>query len=250
MRIDNNTPLTPEVEATPVAPITPTGKKKRGRPSKKPTLLVGVPSIIHIMDVLDSSGSMNMWGENKYAVAKEGLVDKIKQLSKDSSGVTYTYTLLEFSNDTIWKYKSTVDATEAVSIVSKLRHQNGGTALNDAICDAIDYAILCAAPGVNTLINVLTDGGEGHSRRYRPDDVVKRIAKGKDHNITVTFVGTPEDVERAIKLYSVERSNTVTHDNTSRGVKMSSEMTTNATMRYAKNVVSGQSVADNFYSQS
>ena len=64
---------------------------------------------------------------------------------------------------------------------------------------------------------------------------------------TVTFVGTEEDVAFVQANLSIADSNTLVHDNSARGVKLSFESYMDNQTNYTKNVSKGIDVTTGFF---
>lgn len=209
---------------------------------KKPVVKVkvGVKPTIHVIDVLDSSGSMS---GGKIAAAIKGVNHGIETIKNDKADVNYTYTLCDFSDDLIFRY--------TLSALKDVNNFRGGTRGSTALYDAIGRSVELVQPSVKdtdkVLVNIYTDGEENASRRFRANDIASLIEELSKVGWTFTFIGTQRDVDFAQKNLKFDMSNTLVHDNTSRG--MASAFTTNSVSRaaYSSKVSAGEDVSKGFY---
>jgi len=215
--------------------------KKEVVPQNKPT--------IHNVFLLDRSGSMA--DDNKYSVAVEGLNMELSELKKDTNA-NYTQTIVEF--DTPGKDITHCLMTPLNNVPTfKGNGPRGMTALYDAIGNIIELLILSAPKDDKILLKIFTDGEENSSvSKYRHPSVLRELIKNaeKDHNFTVTFEGTKFDIDNIVRTVGISRSNTLSHDNTSAGIKMSVKSRIGATFTYSKAIIDGEDVTTNFYSKS
>jgi len=96
------------------------------------------------------------------------------------------------------------------------------------------------------LVKIFTDG-ENNWKRSLEANAIEAIKTLQQQGITVTFVGTKEDVSRIQRTFGIDESNTLVHDNTGKGVQEAFEKTRGATQAYTKNVVAGNDVSRGFY---
>ena len=199
------------------------------------------PSTIYNIHILDKSGSM---GGPKLDTAVEGIRDEVKELKKDSLNNSIKIGIVSFG-DRIENLK--------ISDLNNVQIPNtsilGLTALNDAIGITLTSLLSVIKDNEKAIVKVFTDGGENASRQFNSYKVTELINEAESKGVTVAFVGTKEDVERAKTLYSLREGNTLIHDNTAEGVKMSYRAMNVATTSYSKSVASGQSVTTGFFSK-
>lgn len=228
----------PLLKATPKDPAKGTPPSK---PVKKVKAVVSAARpVIHVVDILDASGSMS--GE-KYRAAVTGINMGVANLKKDTAPVDYTYTLCDFSNDIIFR-----QTTENLVNVGVFKGQTrGATALYDAIGDSVDAVKNVFKDGDKVLVNIYTDGQENSSRRFRAQGIASLIEELSKCGWTFTFIGTQYDVEYAQRNLKFDISNTLVHDNTGAGITGS--MVTNSVARsaYSAKVVAGEDVSKGFY---
>lgn len=201
---------------------------------------------IHIVHVLDRSGSMGSYGNSKLAVAIQGINSEIAELKKDDS-INYTFTYVAFDTTIKIPYYK-----RPLAVISRIQETSGNaTALNQAVGETLEKLLkdVKADPDSKVLVKIFTDGGENASSgKYRTSDSVKSIIKEvEDKGFTVTFVGVKEDVAIVINNYGVKASNSLVHDNTSKGVEASFSASTSATKSYASKVLNNEDVSEGFY---
>lgn len=211
-------------------------KITRKKESKKPT--------IHLIDVLDSSGSMGGYKKGtKFFNAIDGINNGVLEASQDKN-VNYTYTMCLFGGWNEIKFVNQQVSLDKVTPVKK--SFDGLTALNDALCKTILLAESFPKKD-KVLINVYTDGAENNSKVYSKKDVANLIEKNKKANIIITFIGTQNDTDFAIKNYKIEDSNTLVYDGSSEGIKMSMKTNSLARTAFSKKVVNNENVSTGFY---
>lgn len=198
---------------------------------------------IHIVHILDRSGSMDGYGSSsKIKSALQGINTEVTELQKDAN-VNYLFSLVDFGDNTINKtyWQRPVSEVGHINI-----RANGGTPLYQAIGETLE-----GFPQTHpVLVKVFTDGGENASRgKYNTAFAVKTLlASLKDKDFTVTFVGTESDVATIQRALDIAEGNTLVHDNTAEGVTRSFNKSMGATMTYASNVAQGNFTKTlNFY---
>jgi len=195
-------------------------------------------TVVNIV-VLDSSGSMK---GSKWHSGIELINTEFEEYKKQND-VNVVYSTVIFSDNVSIKQWREANPT-MLDVVKEF--QGNYTSLNDAIGITIQRA-LDENITDQVLIKIVTDGGENHSRSYRAGQVRDLILKAQDKGWTVTFAGTEEDVQTAQKLYGVDASNTVVHDNTGAGFEKMSAQTIGATRSMFKSYAAGQDVSKGFY---
>ncbi len=198
---------------------------------KKPT--------IHIVDIIDCSGSM-CGGKIKSAVV--GINNGIKELKVDKK-VNYSYTLCHFSgsSDIQFKYlNAKLDEIDYISFVDR-----GMTALYDAIGFTLTKVKKEILRNEKVLVNIYTDGGENGSQHYTAVKISEMIKELKD--FTVTFIGTNQDVKNVIQNLSIAESNTLTYDGSAKGLANSLSLNSIARSSFSKSVTKGADVSVGFY---
>ena len=187
---------------------------------------------LHKVVILDGSGSMQ---GDKYNNAELGVKQDYEACKKEFSD----YLLVEFSN-----YNTSVlyDFTKPL----KFKPSYGGTALYDTIVQVFT-TLLNTPEDEKVLVQIFTDGEDLHSMPQSKGQAKKLIEQFNSKGWTVTFVGTKEDVEDIQMNLSVDATNTLVHDNTAKGVKMSFETYTIATSTFTKNVAEGKETTRGFF---
>jgi len=196
--------------------------------------------VIHVVDVLDASGSMS--GE-KYRAAITGINLGVANLKKDTAPVDYTYTLCDFSDDIVFR-----QTTENLVNVDVFKGQTrGSTALYDAIGDSVALVKKVVKDGHKVLVNIYTDGQENSSRRFRAQNIASLIEELSKCGWTFTFIGTKFDVEYAQKNLKFDMSNTLVHDNTGEGMEKAFFVNSVSRSAYSSKVSAGEDVSKGFY---
>lgn len=231
MRIDNDIPK----------------KEESKKPGKVVQTSVASNVTVHDAHILDSSGSMS---GGKYTEALRGIQNDIeasKQQRREFPDIKSTMTVVEFSNRIVDHMFMT--PIENVGNFSS-RCMNDMTALHDAIGHTIEKIMKAKQPQDKVLLKIFTDGGENASRKYSTSSIKELIKKAEANGFTVTFVGTDADTRQVIKNLAIDQSNTLVHNNTSKGVEMAFSATVQARTSYMKSVSKGEDVTRGFYGKS
>lgn len=216
-----------------------------GKPANTPS---GEDVKIHNVHILDCSGSMH---GGKIRSAVQGINQEIKQLQNDDT-VDYVQTYIPFGG---WGSSAGIHpqffGKPILQVKQVSASASGGTPLYQAIGETLDTLIRNKDTNEKVLVKIFTDGGENTSRgRYKDPSILKaKIDEAKEKDITVTFVGTEWDVARIINRLEIDKSNTLTHDNTERGVQDSFMATAQATKTYATRALAGEDTLVGFYKQ-
>lgn len=220
-----------------------------------------IPTILNA-DLIDASGSMA--DGHKYDNAMAGLNYELETLKGDKNA-NYKVFITEFDSDIAGRGEEQVRyGTEIEGVplekmeVYKGRGPLGFTPLYQAIGYMIHKLLKIKKPEDRVLLKILTDGMENASRGEYEDSTKGRNALynliekvKKENKFTVTFVGTPQDTETIIKNLGIDRGNTMTHDNTAKGVRASYKMSAVSTMAFSEDVKErGINTSDSFFSKS
>lgn len=224
----------------------------------KGKIVEGEKTIVHNIHILDRSGSM---AYGKYENAVMGINEELALLKKDES-VEYLQTIVEFDSEGHWGsesarivWRTTAAPLKSYGVFVGLG-ASGGTPLYETIGIVIEKMRGIVKDGEKVLLKIFTDGDENSSKNgwgareggaHRLQLLIKEV---EALGFTVTFVGQDRDVKQMIKNVGLRTGNTISHDNTARGVKMSFTETAGATMTYSKKVAAGEDALDNFYSKS
>ena len=217
--------------------------KEREVPVFNTEKTIGIPTI-HIVHILDGSGSMK---GGKFKSAKEGMLEEINMLKKEKD-INYLLTIVEFdSHDRILTLCYRVNVESVVFENIDFFEPYGNTALNDAVYITLDELLKNNKSNEKTLVKIFTDGAENASKRYNYTHVQTIVSKAKEEGFVITFIGTKYDTELVQKRYKIDASNTLSHDNTSRGMKEAYSIVNTATMMYSKSVVLGNDSNTGFF---
>ncbi len=204
--------------------------------------------VIHIVDILDKSGSMNntdsRFSPSKITTALSAINEGIEDLRAEKK-ITYTYSLCLFSTDTninIIYNKANLSTVGPIQTMAL-----GGTALYDAIGETINTVSKNIAPQDKVLVNIYTDGEENSSRRYSKASISKLIEASKEKGFTVTFIGTEIDTKNVVKDLNIHESNTLAYNGSSAGLKTSMNVHKQARAMYSSAAVKGEDVSQGFY---
>lgn len=203
----------------------PTAKNRCFEPNKKET--------IHIVNIVDVSGSMR----TKIDKALEGINSEVNKLKQENS-VDYNYTLVSFSYHT--NIKTVID-NQPISKVEEIKLKTDGyTALNQAVGETLTK-LKEVTKNERVLVSIFTDGEENDSRGIFRDNstLSKLIEDCKALGFTITFIGTKYDVDRVVRELKIDESNTLVHNNTSKGIADSFSMKFTATASYSEAVSRG-----------
>jgi uncharacterized protein YegL len=226
-------------------PDSTTGSAAAAKLFKRNDPVVEETPTIHNVYILDASGSMH---GPKIQNAIIGINDEIRELKKDLT-VNYTQTIVDFadSND----IKTTMYKVPISTCGIFHTRDRGMTALNQAVGETLTRLSKDNKKGEKILVKIFTDGGENNSRGQfaDPKTLAELIKQCEANDFTVTFVGTSYDVNNVINTLKIDASNTLTHDNTARGVQTAFMASAGATMLYSANVKAKKSVSKNFYSK-
>lgn len=223
----------------------PAKPAKAPRVRKTPTGKITKPIVrplIHVVDVLDSSGSMS---GGKYDAATKGINIGIKDLKTDKAEVDYTYTMCDFSDDIRFPHV-TVPLTSVETFRGRTRNS---TSLYDAIGETIQKVSQAKGSDDKVLVNIYTDGQENSSKFYRADQISKMIEELSTQGWTFTFIGTAGDVRYAQDKLKFHASNTLVHDNTAESLARGMSVNSVARSTYSTKVAAGEDVSKDFYKE-
>jgi len=215
---------------------------------------------IHNVDILDASGSM--FG-SKYENAISGINEGINTF-KNSTEARYTTTVIEFDEGFGAMPYWNADVKAKTSIVEGCRTTthyfmqpaatcgtivgrgaNGGTPLNQTVGETIER-ILKVTEGTEdkVIIRVFTDGAENASKgKFAHPSVLKALIANVEanHNFTVTFMGTQEEVNYMVNSIGLDIGNTIAHNNTAADVKRMYRRANLGTVAYTTAFAAGAS---------
>lgn len=201
---------------------------------------------VHIVNILDLSSSMGDQG--KISRALEGLNSEVKNLSKNTDA-DYFYSLTTFSYRHLIEKKFDRTPIQSVGNINASAH--GMTALNDAVGLTLSD-LKSKSKNERVVVSIFTDGEENASQRFSNTDISRLVEECQALGMVITFIGTEKDTKDVIKNYKIHASNTLSHDNTSRGVSASFDSKFGATMNFMAEVSRGvaqEELTTGFYSK-
>ena len=228
----------------PYSPIssTPVDKTKTTSSSKSSSSKNTANSwpTIHVVDVVDKSGSMS---GSKDSASVKGVNSGVDSLVNDTSDVHYTYTLCDFADDVLFR-----NVTAPLNEVKPLKTgTRGSTALFDAIGQSVEVVKPNIKPNDKVLVNIYTDGQENCSRKFNAGAINTLIKSLSEQGWTFTFIGTDADVRYVQNNLSVAESNTLVHDNTAEGLEKAFATNSRSRSVYSAKVSAGEDVSVGFY---
>ena len=203
---------------------------------------------IHNVFIIDASGSM---GGGKYERAISGVNELLVSISQDTD-TNNTVTVVEFESSSIER---------RLDVVTKIPNKyegmgtGGSTPLNQALGETLEYIVGVRKRKFDKsdkiLVNVLTDGEENSSHgKYANKQLLGEYIKElESKGVTVTFIGTKNEVAYAVNHLSMDISNTMVHNNTAADITRSFKATVNARQAYSKSVSRGEDVKTSFYTK-
>lgn len=186
---------------------------------------------VHIINILDSSGSMGHNKNSKWSSAVRGVNAEIAALKKDNS-VNYLYTLVVFG-------RSHRIIFDKVPIANVEYTDTWRSTRSTSLYDTIGKILSKYFTNDSVLVKIFTDGEENSSRTWNSDSVQSLISEKEAQNFTITFVGTDKDVKYIVRNLKIAEGNTLVHDNTAKGVKAAFEVSNDATVQYSKGISRG-----------
>ena len=173
----------------------------------------------HICIVLDASGSMAAIESDT-----KGSFNSFIKEQKEAEGRT-VFDLYQFS-DSVKRIVEHVDlATFSDDLMSKYRC-SGCTALNDAVCTAIDTLgrefsrMKEDDRPEHVMFVIITDGMENASKQFTGDDVKKRIKEQTDvYKWDFQYLAANQDAFESGEALGVSRDNCVAWHASGKGIK-------------------------------
>lgn len=221
------------------------------RPSKRPT--------IHTVTIIDASGSMNDRDhdgyQTKYQAAIDGVNQELKELRKDKK-TNYLVSIYEFDSLEVGKERITQHCLEtplkSVETITG-RGASGNTPLYQTVGFVIEHFLRKSKKDEKVLLKIFTDGFHNCMwGKYGSAVACKELIQDAEKNagFVITFVGTENDVRRAVTDMGIYASNAMAYDGSARDLKAKMSVSTMSTMNYATNVARGTATTDNFYTNS
>ena len=159
----------------------------------------------HIIIVLDASGSMGSIQDDI-----KGSFNEFLRQQREAEGQT-VFDLFQFSDD-VHRLVRRANLADFHDDLMSRYHCSGCTALNDAVCTAIDTVgqEFTNMPETerpeHVMCVIITDGMENASREYTSRDVKTRIKHQKDvYNWTFEFLAANQDAFESGKTLGLDR---------------------------------------------
>lgn len=181
--------------------------------------------------IIDASGSM----QNKENDVKGGLKSLFESIRNDTDAVQHTI-VCQFEN----KVNTLVNSINVKDISDDIANNykvGGGTALYDAIGTAFSM-VPSGYDGV--FVNIITDGEENASSKYRREDIKKLILSKNEDKWGIVFMGTTQDAILQAKDFGIK--NTMMFQDSSEGMMYANSKTLSSRGVYTNSVYSGQTV--------
>lgn len=194
---------------------------------------------IHNVLILDSSGSMSgaKWNAAIEFANGDLAINKQDTVDVENSVVIFSHYIKE---STVWKAKTPQRLDNRSEFIG------GSTALTDAIGETLTK-LLKEVNGEHVLVKIFTDGEENASKRFSRFEVRELIQRCENLGWTITFAGTEYDVKQAQKLYGVDASNTIIHQNTAESIQAMAVTYRSATSKMSKSYAAGEDVTRGFF---
>lgn len=199
-----------------------------------------VKPLIHVVDILDASGSME---GGKYNNAKMGITSSLSDL-RNNKKADFTYTFIEFiQNGTVETHNFLSSVPNSVGFYGATGRN---TPLYKTVHDALNRLMSAVDSKSKVLVKVYTDGLNNAAQEYREmaADLIKKLQK---KNFTITFVATDGDMKYIVEALGLDESNTLAVENSAEGFRKAFKSANEATMMYTSAVASGQNVTRGFY---
>jgi hypothetical protein len=197
---------------------------------------------VHNVTILDGSGSMS---GSKYDNACKGILLDFNTC-KNEGFKSFTFVEFNSANSiTTHCFMSPFD------VKLKFNGPNGGTPLYQTIGQTLERLLKEVSKEDKVLVKVFTDGehNEYYGKYSTVEELKPLIVTCESKGYTITFIGTAQDTNRIVRNLGLDASNTLVHDNTGEGVKMSFQTQAFATTQYRKSLEEGEDVSRGFYSK-
>lgn len=193
----------------------------------------------HYIFIIDSSGSM--------VSIRDGMQSGLMEFASEHAAIPGRATASVWDFGTEPRERFSFGSLDEVRSYELIPH--GMTALNDAVCMAIDSEgqKLAALPDderpsqVGVLI--ITDGRENYSKKYRAEDVKARLDHQRDrYQWKITFLGANQDAIMSGAMIGVHAAGAMTYNASDVGTRsalksssraMKHSMTTNTAVAYS-----------------
>lgn len=213
-----------------------TSKKRIKVPTTKQKVDFIIPPTIHIVDILDASGSME---GGKYDNSKKGILAGIKDLKGD-----YTYTLVEFIDSR--RTNNVCFMEPAPSWVNFYGALGNDTPLYKVVYETLVKLNKAVSRKDKVLVKIYTDGLNNTFYEYT-EKAKLAIAELQERGFTITFVATDRDLGSITKDLRLESTNTLAVANSAEGFDRAFARSRAATVSYMSAVSKGEDVSKGFY---
>lgn len=171
-----------------------------------------------VVFILDKSGSME-------GLEKDTIGGFNSMLAKHKNGENAAYVSTVFFSTKSKVIHDRLPIAEVPELTEKEYFVGGGTALLDAIGDAIKhiknihkYARPEDVPA-KTIFIITTDGEENASRKYNYDDIKKLVEDQKEKGWDFVFMGANIDAFEIASHLGISRNRTVNYHNDEQGTE-------------------------------
>lgn len=207
---------------------------------------------LHNVSIVDGSSSMD---RPKFNAAVEGVNTDFNAAieSAKKEGVNLTLSIYQFASSFNLSDKNNVMMQSPDQFEKYSPKQiGGGTRLYGTIGDVINYLIKNKKKEDRVLLNIFTDGQENATEVDSPYKNPKALAEliqeaEKDHNFTITFMGTAHDVAYITRTININASNTLSHNNTAKDIEKKYKARSIATASYMSNLAADKDVTYDFF---
>ena len=162
----------------------------------------------HVVFILDDSGSMQS--------CRDATIDGFNEFLSGQKGseVPTFISLYKFDGSRTVRVFSRVGVNEVPNLNRELYNPQGGTNLNDAICEVmieVNNNLAASREDLRDSISlvILTDGEENSSRTYRAGDVKAMVEKAEANDWAFFFLGANIDAFAVGTAYGFGVSNTL-----------------------------------------
>jgi hypothetical protein len=210
----------------------------------KPGVAGPAPDTVHVILVIDDSGSMRSYiGAARNAVSM--LLDAVKAMPGKVD-----VTAIKFGN-----YATTLceraSVAEAMGCIYQMDGRSGNTALNDTLVDAIHAAVQrpdAARPDTSFFLGIVTDGEENHSRRYSVSAVKREVQQViETGRWTVAYAGGGLNPRQYADAIGIPEGNVTVFEASSRGFEDVGALYASSTRTLAQGYASGQRASTSFF---
>jgi Mg-chelatase subunit ChlD len=207
---------------------------------------------LHNVSIVDGSSSMD---RPKFSAAVEGVNTDFEAAIKsaEKEGVELTLSIFQFASTFNLSNKDNIIMQSPKGFKEYNPKQiGGGTRLYGTVGDVINYLIKNKKQEDRVLMNIFTDGQENATETDSPYKNPKALAEliadaEKNHNFTITFMGTKQDVAYITRTININVTNTLAHNNTAADIQEKYKMRSMSTKSYMANLAADKDVTYDFF---